>query len=360
MSVFEKHPKKTLSILLFIFIVIVDISAAALFSSIGLYKPQFKIERYYRVQNQFFHHSLAPNMNHSDAKWGKLGYNINTNSLGFKDSHPRNIPLKKKSPRMLIIGDSFTEGLGYAHKDTFAGIIEEKLKTKNIEVFNAGVSSYSPIIYLRKTQYLIEKGFEFDHLVVFIDLSDIEDEAVHYKFDKNKNVVSRASSKENELDERLKRFITEHTILLSNLRILIRKLKSKKENKRDFTSALNARRGLWTINEDVFNDYGKEGLKLAGQHMSTLSNLLKKHNIKLSVAVYPWPDQIFNKDLNSKQVSYWQQWTKNNNANFINLFPTFINSTEPKKTIKDYFIFGDVHWNKEGHKLIAESTLPQL
>ena len=109
---------------------------------------------------------------------------MNTNSLGFKDSQSRTVPLKKNNPRILLIGDSFTEGIGYAHNDTFAGILEKKLETKNIEVFNAGVSSYSPIIYLRKTQFLIDKGFEFDHLAVFIDISGIEDEAKNYTFDK--------------------------------------------------------------------------------------------------------------------------------------------------------------------------------
>lgn len=360
MSIFEQHPKKTISIILIVFIVVLDILAASLFSSIGLYKPQFKIERYYRVKNEMFHHTLAPNISQSDAKWGELGYSVNTNSLGFKDKQPRIISLKKKAPRILLIGDSFTEGIGFAHKDTFAGIIEENLKNKKIDVFNAGVSSYSPIIYLRKIQYLIDKGFEFDHLVVFIDISDIENEAKHYTFDENNNVIDRSTAKSNELDEKIKRFITEHTILLSNLRILIRKLKAKNTKKRTFENSLNVHGSLWTISDDVYNDYAKKGLESANKHMSALSNLLKQKNIKLSVAVYPWPDQIFNKDLKSKQVTYWENWSKTHNVNFINLFPTFINSTKPKKIINDYFILGDVHWNKEGHKLIAESVLPQL
>ncbi len=360
MSVFEKHPRKTLSILLFIFIVGIDILAAAVFTSVGLYNPQYKTEQYYRVKHEVFHHTLAVNVSHSEAKWGPIGYKVNTNSLGFKDSKSREIPLQMDKKRILLIGDSFTEGIGYEYNDTFAGIIDKKLESKNIEILNAAVSSYSPIIYLRKTQYLINKGLEFDHLVVFIDISDIENEANQYIFDQNKNVISRSNAKDNGLDEKLKRFITEKTILLSNLRILIRKIRTRNEKKKIFEHALNSNGSLWTINDDVYNAYAEKGLKLASKHMTMLADLLKKKNIKLTIAVYPWPDQIFNKDLKSKQVVFWNKWAKNHNVDFINLFPTFINATEPRKIIENYFILGDVHWNKEGHKLIAESVLSHL
>ena len=89
-----------------------------------------------------------------------------------------------------MIGDSFTEGVGIEFKNTFAGILQQRLAQNDIEVLNAAVSSYSPIIYFRKTQYLLETaGLEFEHLIVFIDLSDMEDEAKGYKFDQQGNVV---------------------------------------------------------------------------------------------------------------------------------------------------------------------------
>ncbi|MDH5387056.1 MAG: hypothetical protein OEY06_01255 [Gammaproteobacteria bacterium] len=360
MTVFERYPKTTLSTLFITFLLIIDIGAAALFSSIGLYKPQYKIESYYRIENEIFHHTLAANITNAKAQWGPiLGYEVNTNSLGFKDSQPRKISLEKTNHRILLMGDSFTEGVGYAYNDTFAGILDKNLKNKNIEVLNAAVSSYSPIIYYRKTQYLINKGLEFDHMVVFVDISDIEDEAKNYIINEDGNVISKRAGK---LNYKLKRFITENTIILSNIRILLRKSKNsvKAVNEPKFDDVINAPRSLWTINDGIYNDYGKKGLKLAEQHMTMLANLLKTNNIKLTIVVYPWPDQIWHKDLESKQVIFWQNWSKEHNADFINLFPTFINASNPKKTIEDYFIFGDFHWNKKGHNLIAESILPQL
>ena len=137
MSIFEKHPKKTLSILVFILVIIIDISATSLFTSFGLYNPQYKIESHYRVKNKIFHHTLAANITNAKGQWGPIrGYKVNTNSLGFKDSQPRKIFLKKTNHRILLMGDSFTEGVGLAYNDTFAGILDNKLRSKNINVFN--------------------------------------------------------------------------------------------------------------------------------------------------------------------------------------------------------------------------------
>lgn len=334
---------------------------ASVLSALGLYQPQYKIERYYRIKHDVYHHTLAPNTSHSQAKWGPFGYKVNTNSLGFKDSSARKIALKSDQTRIVFIGDSFTEGVGFGHNDTFVGQIENSLKNKKIEVLNAAVSSYSPIVYLRKTEYLLNTvGLHFDHLIVFIDISDIQDEAVDYSFDEQRNIISPPTAKSMEFDEKFKNFITENTILLSNLRILVRRLKKQVPHERTINDALNVYRGMWTINETAYNDYGKKGLALATKHMDKLSQLLKEKGIKLSIAVYPWPDQIMNNDLNSKQVTIWKNWAQKNQVGFVNYFPDFINDKKSTDTIKKYFLLGDVHWNEDGHKLITKKMLQYL
>ena len=67
------------------------------------------------------------------------------------------------------------------YEKTFVGLISNALK-KNYNVLNAGVTSYSPIIYWKKVEYLINIArLEFDELIVYLDLSDIQDEASIYK-----------------------------------------------------------------------------------------------------------------------------------------------------------------------------------
>ncbi|MGD9385587.1 MAG: hypothetical protein PVF28_03470 [Thioalkalispiraceae bacterium] len=362
-SIFERHPKKTTAIIIFIIVIGMDILAAQVLSAVGLYRPQFKIERYYRIKHDIFHHTLAPSIAHSEAQWGPIGYRVNTNSLGFKDSSNRAIKLNADKHRIIFLGDSFTEGVGYAYDETFVGLIDKKLRDNEIAVLNAAVTSYSPIIYLRKTEYLLKDlGLDFDQMIVLIDISDIQDEALYYTYDKDGNVVDAATSRRNELDERIKRFITEETILLSNLRIYIRKLKksNKEFNQKSMEDALNVHRGLWTHDPAAYDDYGKKGVQLALERMSKLSTLLKQHKIKLTVVVYPWPDQIVYGDPDSRQVNIWRDWAKKNAVDFVNLFPAFLQEGEAKDVIRKYYILGDVHWNKAGHELVANRLLKHL
>ena len=89
---------------------------------------------------------------------------------------------------MLFIGDSLTEGVGYPYEETFVGIVGEQLRDRGVEVLNAGVVSYSPIMYLSKVRHLIEHvGLEIDEVVLFLDISDIENET-RYFLDEDSNV----------------------------------------------------------------------------------------------------------------------------------------------------------------------------
>ena len=105
----------------------------------------------HRISNKYFHHSFALNVNTNDI-WGSHKYKFITNSVGFKDKSNRNILKKNKFKRIIFIGDSFTEGIGYRYEDTFVGLIEHELKNTQTEVLNAGVASQSPILYLLKTK----------------------------------------------------------------------------------------------------------------------------------------------------------------------------------------------------------------
>ena len=145
----------------------------------------------HRISNVNYHHSFKNNVNTFD-NWGGKKYKFYTNSLGFKDLSSRQI--RKKSnfdKRVIIIGDSFTEGIGFEYKDTFVGLLDQKNLIKNIQILNAGVASQSPIIYFKKIKYLIEvEKIEFDELIVFLDISDIPDEYYYgINFDNNDSKV---------------------------------------------------------------------------------------------------------------------------------------------------------------------------
>ena len=371
---FETNPKKTIAFIIIAGFLIIDFSLAAVLKIVGLFEPSYVTssvrEAYYRRADPVYHHGLKKNISHYIAEWGKQDYQVDTNALGFKDSRSREIPLTSKQKRILLIGDSFTEGVGVPFKQTFAGLLQDTFAKKNIEILNAAVSSYSPIIYYRKIKYLIDTvGLKFDSVVVFIDLSDIEDEALGYQFDERGNVVSQGSAthlgaaetkkttSKTKPEMNVKEFFTQYTYFLGRLRNLAALLKQKT---RSWKRGLNKRRAMWTMDEKLYAEYGEKGLNIAAKHMQQLKALLDQQQIPLTVAVYPWPDQIAHNDTKSKQLMFWYNWSLKNKVAFINLFNAFLPAADPEATIRKYYINGDVHWNAAGHKHVFEVLKTRL
>jgi hypothetical protein len=111
------------------------------------------------------------------------------------------------------------------------------------------------------------------------------------------------------------------------------------------------------VDDRLFEAYGREGLETAREDMDRLRGVLRGHGIPLTVAVYPWPDQVLHRDRESRQASFWRHWAADNGAGFIDYFPRFIDGTPAREVLDRYFIPGDVHWNEAGHRLIAEGFL---
>jgi hypothetical protein len=67
-----------------------------------------------------YHHGLVRNFAGYDT-WGERRYRFYTNNLGFRDDAVREVPAAAATRRILIIGDSFTEGIGVTFEESFAG-----------------------------------------------------------------------------------------------------------------------------------------------------------------------------------------------------------------------------------------------
>ncbi|MFH1798490.1 MAG: hypothetical protein ABH844_04010 [Candidatus Omnitrophota bacterium] len=372
---FERNPKKTLIMAVIAGVLLLDIFCANAYKlKTGYSLPekameeQARIEKIYRIPSAIYHHTLAENKSIDDTRWGHKKSYVRTNSFGFRDRIVRDVPLKTGKYRVLFIGDSFTEGIGLEYKDTFVGIIDEALSKKGIETLNASATSYSPIIYWRKLKYLIEdRGLEFNELVVFLDISDTQDEAEYYFLDEAGNVGAREIKKKKEKDliARLKRLPDKiDDIIKDNFLFLYAAIKNSRDLIFKITGckkyAVNLPRGRWTIDEELFNGFGKTGMEKMELYMDKVHTLASSHNIKMTVAVYPWPDQIMSGDLNSIHVTFWRDWCDKNNLEFINYFPYFVKGDTEKdraRILDEYFIPGDVHWNEKAHKLIANVFL---
>lgn len=50
------------------------------------------------------------------------------------------------------------------------------------------MSGYGPSVYYLKTKYFLDLGLQVNEIVVYVDISDVADEAVSYRFDANGNL----------------------------------------------------------------------------------------------------------------------------------------------------------------------------
>lgn len=335
-------------------------------------KSPTEMERTYRVKHATFHHALQPGTR-TYGIWGNRRYPIETNSLGFKDREVRDVALSSDARRVVFIGDSFTEGIGVEYPETFVGVIGEELGRRGIETLNASMSSYAPSIYYSKIRYLLEEtGLEFDELFVFIDISDIEDDALFYRLQPDGSVVDGPESSEEaenvEEGSGLKGFLKRNSVIIR----LADAIKDRyvetdgwdplvADTEAEWERLATMPRASWTFDDAQFARYGAEGLERSTAAMDALDALLRSRDIELTVAVYPWPAQILKGDLRSRQVTHWEAWAREHERGFIDLFPAFIEADEdPRETVRRLFIPWDVHWNEAGHALMAREVLAHL
>ena len=148
------------------------------------------LEELLKVSNDDYGYSFKSNINTNFAVWGNTYYKLCTDSRGFKFNCKDK---ELKNYEIAFIGDSFTEGIALPFEKTFVGKFKQKTK---LDIVNLGVSSYSPNIYLKKIKHFISnKIVLFDHVIVGIDLTDLEDDWQRREIQKNRN-TSYTNSRE--------------------------------------------------------------------------------------------------------------------------------------------------------------------
>lgn len=122
-----------------------------------------------RQEDPIIHHGYKPNTTcrYRTKEWDTQ---IKINSAGLRNEE---IGSKDKF-RVLVLGDSFTAAESVNLEETAVYLTEGKLNSegKNVEVINAGVPSYSPILeYLWTREYGLE--LDPDLVILNFDLGDI-------------------------------------------------------------------------------------------------------------------------------------------------------------------------------------------
>lgn len=326
----------------------------------------------YRVASPVYHHDLRPGVG-ATAAWGSLRYPMITSSLGFRDRSMRAIEPAAARRRVLLIGDSVTEGMGVPYEQTFAGRLDTALGEQGVEVLNAAVVSYSPSIYERKVRFLVEeRHLELDEVVVFLDISDIEDEALYYTTDAEGRVVDAPGTPRNDAGVFDDSNPGRPWWAWTGTGRLLHQIKNLVYGSggwlppvgmgvsRALDPLAHHDRADWTVDEAAFARFGARGLERARAAMDRLHELLERRGIALTLVVYPWPAQILAHDRDSKQVTYWRAWAAENGVSFVDLFPLLVTDGDPWPTIHANYLPWDVHFSAAGHARIADAVLPVL
>jgi hypothetical protein len=322
-----------------------------------------------RVYDPIYDHGLAPKFDGYDI-WGEARYRLITNSLGFKDASTRDVPLQSRARRILLIGDSFAEGIGLPFESTFAGLLEQAGQSRpdRVEFLDAGVASYSPSIYYKKIKHLLDLGLKFDEVVLLSDSSDVEDEASSYfcidddpKYGKFCTTPSGALP-----GPAIKRdFFIDHFVVTNRLRVTIKRwILTKLGNKRHAIEGDHNRIGWTAANPDPakYRPLGVEGgVARSLENMGKLSDLLAGRGIPLTIVVYPWAQQIAQGDRDSKQVQLWRNFCPTRCKAFIDLFPAFFAAADRDKDWYEHlYILGDDHFSAAGNRMLYEELAKQI
>jgi hypothetical protein len=366
--------KKYFKILLYLIIILsVDFFLSNLFfKNKSFWEYKRLNDLYWRIPSNIYHHDLLPNINVIEP-WGfSMSKRLITNSLGFRDftnKQVKKVPTKK---RLLLIGDSAIEGAGYDYEYTLGGMLQNHLN-KKYEVLNSAVGSYSPSIYYKKISFFINEGYQFNKAIIFLDPSDIIDE-LFIKWDENNNIiVDNDDIKQIKFSDFLvNNFLIFRTFLrisdaTENLKNFLKlKYKTSKKYKKSFFKTTNqdtlfyrmthVDRSAWTFDNQIFKDY-KEGLTKSEKYLDKLVKVLKENNVEIHFVLYPHPSQIYYKDL--YHYPFWEKWAKKNNLDLTSLYSNF-DGENKRKIILDTFIYGDLHWNKNGTKIVFESLINQI
>ena len=321
-------------------------------------------ERLIRKDHKFYHHGLKENVEYKKARSFGGYFTLCTDNNGFKYKCGFK---RSKNFKYAFIGDSFVEGVALEYEKTFVGLFEE---SKKISVANLGVTSYSPNIYLSKVKYLLNNDYKFDHLIVFIDVSDLYDDNTFYKLNKNFS-VSEKNAKKKKL--KIRKFLRTN-FPLTNYYMYVIKMNNRLNNETppliSNEPIFNKKASLkasWTYDKrDKIEGYDESISKTQSEMINVMNELyeiLDKNNIKFSLAVYPWPQQLKYDQQNSKHVQIWKNFCNEKCFKFIDFFPFFFdekNKSSFLNVYKKYYFWNDVHFNERGNKIIAERLIKEF
>lgn len=348
-----------------------------------------------RIPNREFAYGFRKNakfLARYNNEFKVIDYLIHTNDLGFRDSSVRELNREKKYS--IVMGDSFVEGTGLAYEDTLVASLNKKLgseKFKKFEFLNAGVSSYSPYLYKKKIQSIINnnKWLKVNSVIVLYDKSDVGDELKYLKKPESFPVIKKKykNPKKEKLLKDIKNFkidsiLTEQTMigiffrevlgdffekLIQNIKFRIKLSGKSKLNlfsisKAEINTLYATHQYSWLqkyFYDPLWKNDGKKSVDFAFENFNELKDFLNQKNINLYIVIYPWPFDLLDEKIREKYLNYVNKKLLENDLKNINVYDEFIKGNIAQNIYK-YYIPKDVHFKKEGNLILSNKVYERL
>ena len=337
--------------------------------------------RYFFVQpDSILHHKLIPNAK-ARFKTSSFDTHYDINSLGLRD---REYSIGKPSyaTRILMVGDSFTEGIGVEASETFSKVLEGLLndtgaKTK-YEVINAGVGSYSP---LPEYLYLKTAGLKLnpDIVVLNLDLSDMYDDIQYTRlarFDADGTPLGVNTEPERPKDNwflrklvAVKDFFKHKTRLYNFVWLRV---------SRYYEGIQHETNGLGDLRLDKYAmlrpnyTLKDQDWSLTYKYILLIRDMLKERGIPFCLTVYPYGLQVSSREFNvgrqfwdfrpdtlySIQPQEWvEEFCRKEGISVINTCEDF---REAARSQYPLYIDDNGHWTAAGQRLFAQILFREL
>ncbi|MEK7251483.1 MAG: SGNH/GDSL hydrolase family protein [Bacteroidota bacterium] len=345
---------------------------------VRMIEPKEVMRYFYSQDDTILHHKFKPNAT-GRYKTTEFDTDYKINSLGLRDKE-YSVHKPANTFRILMLGDSFTEGDGVYSNETFSKRLEEKLQSQpgpmKFEVINAGVGSYSSLLeYL----YLKNYGLQLnpDLVILNFDLSDVYDDITYTplaRFDANGVPVGVSPSGEPEGLLKgplasIKDWFKNNFRLYNFIRIRITPQLEMAKRQGNFNGDIH--HDKYALIRETYVD-ADSNWALTHKYLLLTRDLLKEKGIDFWMTVYPYGLQIHPKEWKAGR-DYWQfrqdtvystwpqerleQWGTANGINVVNVCADF---KRLSKTVFPLYLDNNGHWVAAGHQLVADVLYKRL
>ena len=348
-------------------------------------EPKEVMRYFFMSSDPVLHHRFTPGAS-GRYKTTEFDVAYHINSLGLR-SPETTLRKPEGTSRILLLGDSFTEGDGVEYQETFAYRLQHMVDSAGLgrrwEVINAGVGSYAPMVeYL----YLVNGGLalEPDIVVLNLDLSDFFDDlgyAAHARLDARGVPLAAGVEEEKPPDSwlaaglvNIKDFFKEHTRLYNFVRLRIDRYLEGARHNVDMSGNLHYDKYA------MFRDGSRVVLERDGaltfKHLLLIRDTLAARGIAFHINLYPYGIQVSPREWNAGR-EFWgfrpdtvygtgpqqeiERWAKRQAISVSNLCDAFLGMD---KSLYPVYHDYNGHWRPVGHEVVArklyEVMLPRL